>query len=51
MAEKDEHQTNTGQDVVDGDEIVTTKTQVYIAKKQKEESKFYFFKIFNLLNH
>ena len=43
MAEKDEHQTNTGQDVVDGDEIVTTKTQVYIAKKQKEESKFCFF--------
>ena len=48
MAEKDEHQTNTGQDV-DGDEIVTTKTQVYIAKKQKEESEFHFLKNFKFI--
>ena len=38
MAKKDEHQTNTGQDL-DGVKTITTKTQVYITKKQKEESK------------
>ena len=47
MAKKDEHQANTGQDL-DGVKTITTKTQVYITKKQKEESKFISHKI--LLN-
>ena len=38
MAKKDEHQANTGQDL-DGVKTITTKAQVYITKKQKEESK------------